>query len=148
MLEEQRCNVSEVTVGAAAASHAAPLDEDELIREHRTQIEDLKRQWEEKLRTAEIEASIERAKLAREKVELAERQADLEARLAEAGLNTKPGASESIELKEDPAAGRWLARLRISRRRRRTIKSRNKESYAASRPSSSSGCPISIESPK
>lgn len=108
VLEEQRCNVGEVTVGAAAL-HAA-LDDDELIREHRTQIEDLKRQWEEKLRSAEIEVSIERAKLAREKAELAERQADLEAKLAEAGLNPKPGIVETADAKKS-GGGRWLARL-------------------------------------
>ncbi|MGC3966261.1 MAG: hypothetical protein QM775_02470 [Pirellulales bacterium] len=56
VLEEQRRNVGEFTVGAAALT--AAIEDDELIQQHRTQIEDLKRQWEEKLCAAEVETSI------------------------------------------------------------------------------------------
>jgi chromosome segregation ATPase len=108
VLEEQRRNVGEFTVGAAALT--AAIEDDELIQQHRSQIEDLKRQWEEKLRAAEVETSIERAKLARERAELGEKQADFEKRLAECGGNLGAVVIETGDAKK-AAGGRWLARL-------------------------------------
>lgn len=111
MLEQQSCNVGDVTVGGAAL--AAALDQDDLIREHRTQIEDLKRQWEEKLRAAEVEISIERAKVARERTILEEKRAEIEAWEARAAKdNAQPGSVDANDPKRKGAGGgRWLARL-------------------------------------
>jgi chromosome segregation ATPase len=54
------------------------IDADEVIAEHRQRIRELEREMEEKLRTAELELSVERAKMARHKMELDELKADLE----------------------------------------------------------------------
>lgn len=56
------------------------LDADEVIAEHRQRIAQLEREIEDKLRAAELELSIERARLAREKASLEELGADLESR--------------------------------------------------------------------
>jgi hypothetical protein len=110
LLDEQSRNVGSVSVGAAA--FAAVLDQDELICEHRIQTEEIKKQWEEKLRAAEVELSIERAKLARERTEMEEKRNDWEkerARIAEQGPTPAPGDKDSG--KKGASGGRWLARL-------------------------------------
>ena len=108
MLEQQSRNVGEVSIGAAAL--AGMLDQDDLIREHREQAETLKKQWEEKLRAAEIEISIERAKIGRERNELAEKQAELQAQLSQKGQDAPAIAVTSNDPKKQ-GGGRWLARL-------------------------------------
>lgn len=108
MLAQQSCNVGEVSIGAAAL--AGMLDQDDLIREHREQAETLKKQWEEKLRAAEIEISIERAKLGRDRNELLEKQAELEAQLSRKGSEPAPAVSATNDPKKT-GGGRWLARL-------------------------------------
>jgi DNA repair exonuclease SbcCD ATPase subunit len=108
MLEQQSRNVGEVSIGAAAL--AGMLDQDDLIREHREQAETLKKQWEEKLRAAEIEISIERAKIGRERNELAEKQAELEAQLNQKGQEPLAVIAPNADPKRT-GGGRWLARL-------------------------------------
>ncbi|MCE9606992.1 MAG: hypothetical protein K8U03_19070 [Planctomycetia bacterium] len=108
VLEQQSCNVGEVSIGAAALS--GMLDQDDLIREHREQAEILKRQWEEKLRAAEIEISIERAKLGRERMELTEKRADIDSQMAKKGAEL-PASSPTVEDPKRTGGGRWLARL-------------------------------------
>lgn len=68
LLQFRNENVTEVVVGAAAIDEI--LNNDEIIQQEREQLERLKKEWKEKVRTAEIEISMERAKLAREKNEL------------------------------------------------------------------------------
>jgi len=110
LLDEQSRNVGAVSVGAAAFS--AALDQDELIQEHRLQTETIKKQWEEKLRVAEVELSIERAKLARERTEMEEKRNEWQterARAAQDGPPPAPGDKDAA--KRGSGGGRWLARL-------------------------------------
>jgi chromosome segregation ATPase len=66
----------------AAEAHNAHiqelLDTDEVIAEHRARAQEFEREMEAKLRAAELEVSVERAKLAREKAELEELRNTLE----------------------------------------------------------------------
>jgi hypothetical protein len=100
-------------VSAAASSSNAQdqqtnelLDADEVIAAHRKRISELEREMEEKLRAAELELSVQRAKIARERVELDELRADLNSQRANMGPDG-PGA---------PGAPRrrWLSKLGLS----------------------------------
>ena len=70
LLQERTENMGTVAVGAAAVGDL--LDKDEIIVQERSRLEELKKEWEAKLRQAEVEISLERAALAREKQILAE----------------------------------------------------------------------------
>jgi chromosome segregation ATPase len=83
------------------------VDSDEVIAEHRQRVRELEREMEEKLRTAELELSVERAKMARQKVELDELKADLEAkRQAYEVTGTAPGQA--------PPKRRWRSKLGLT----------------------------------
>jgi uncharacterized protein YdcH (DUF465 family) len=79
------------------------LAADEFISQERERLSALQIAWEEKLRRAEIEISIERAKLAREKAGQDEQIRDLQGRL-------------ESQNEADPVVtrGRWLARLGLT----------------------------------
>lgn len=70
LLQQRTENVGAVAVGAAAVGEV--LDKDEVIAQERARLEELKKEWEAKLRQAEVEISLERASLARERQILAE----------------------------------------------------------------------------
>jgi hypothetical protein len=84
------------------------LDNDQVIAEHRQRIAELEREMEGKLRAAELELSVERAKIARQKVELDELRADLESQRqlyeSTGGTAAAPGAPRR----------RWLSKLGLS----------------------------------
>ena len=61
---------------------------------------------EEKLRAAEVEVSLERAKIARERAELEERLLSLQNDQAKHQAGVAPGADTA-----KPARGKWLSRL-------------------------------------
>ncbi len=83
------------------------IDADEVIAEHRKRIGELEREMEEKLRTAELEVSVERAKIARQKMELEELRADLESKRQEYEANGgSPGTGTPRR--------RWLSKLGIT----------------------------------
>lgn len=82
------------------------LDSEELITQERERLASLQREWEEKLRKAEIEISIERAKLAREKAQQDEQIRQLEEKLDDA----QPNGNDDGK----PNRGRWLARLGLA----------------------------------
>jgi len=107
LLESQSSQMGGMAVGAAAI--AATLDQDELIQNERRRLAELQVEWEEKLRRAEIDISVERAKMARER-------AALEEQLAEANFQQKSTAAATMPDKPDEkgkkaTGGRWLARL-------------------------------------
>jgi hypothetical protein len=82
------------------------IDGDEVIAQHRQRCQQLERETEDKLRAAELEMSVERAKIARQKVELEELQSNLESQrqLLEANGGTlAPGAPKR----------RWLSKFGI-----------------------------------
>jgi hypothetical protein len=101
------------SVGAVADDKAREqqvcklVDADEVIAEHRKRTADMERDMEEKLRAAELELSVSRAKIARERVELDEMRADLESRRANMvpdGAPSAPGAPKR----------RWLSKLGLN----------------------------------
>ncbi|MEO1496479.1 MAG: hypothetical protein AAFV43_04950 [Planctomycetota bacterium] len=75
LVEEGSPGPDESAVDSAAA---ALLDDDEVIRAERERLASLEDQWQEKLRQAELELSLERAKIARTQNELAEQKLELE----------------------------------------------------------------------
>jgi chromosome segregation ATPase len=108
LLEQQSATVGDVAVGAAAI--AGMFDQDELIREEREKLQQLKSEWEEKLRNAEIEVSMERAKLARDRQELEKRNAELEETMAH---QQRASQHESTDDEGKPVR-RWLSRMGLS----------------------------------
>jgi len=103
LLENQSANLGSVAVGAAALG--AVLDNDAIVKEERENLRRLQRESEEKLRQAEIDLSLERAKLARQR-------AELEEKLRSQGSQEAKGEDDPAAHKpEKPARGRWLSRL-------------------------------------
>lgn len=103
LLDAQSQSVGSVAVGAAALGSI--FDADELITQERHRLAHLQQEWEEKLRAAEIDLSVERAKLARQRAELEEQRRSLE---EAASRVEKP----PVETAEQPTnRGRWLTRL-------------------------------------
>ena len=107
LLEEQSGTRGDgVAVGAAAI--AEMLDADELVQQERERLQALQQQWEEKFRESEIEASLERAKLSRERLELARKNSELEERLE----HLRREARQAEET--GPSSRRWLAKLGLA----------------------------------
>lgn len=97
IVEQQSDTRQGVAIGAAA--FAQTFDNDELIQMERQKLKEIQREWEEKLRQAEIDLSMERAKLARERSQL------------EAELNAKPDGPSLREYPVQPKKHQWLEHL-------------------------------------
>jgi len=80
------------------------VDADEVIQQHRARIAKLEQEMEEKLRAAELELSVERAKIAREKAQLDDLRAELESQRHH-GEPAAPG---------QPPKRRWLSKLGLA----------------------------------
>ncbi|MEN6405690.1 MAG: hypothetical protein ABFC77_04375, partial [Thermoguttaceae bacterium] len=78
------------------------VNSDAVIRQEREQLKRLQAEWREKLRQAEVDLALERAKIARQRAELEE------SRPAE----KSPAASSANT--ESSRHGRWLARLGLT----------------------------------
>jgi DNA repair exonuclease SbcCD ATPase subunit len=95
--------------GESSISHTAAvanlLDSDEIVRQEREKLKQLQVEWRQKIGEAEIEISVQRAKLARDRAEIDEKlrqfQIDQDNR----------GPSENSSDTGKPTRGRWLARL-------------------------------------
>ncbi len=96
-----------IAIGAAAI--AGMIDEDQLVVQERERLQMLQAEWEEKFRQGEIQASLERAKLSRERLELANTKADLEEQL-------EHFRRESRQRQENDSGStrKWLAKLGLS----------------------------------
>lgn len=103
LLEDQSSNLGSMAVGAAALGEI--LDNDAIVLEERKNLKALQEECREKLRKAEIDISLERAKIARERAQIDEKLRMLEMQGGSSG-----GSDESPESKQPPR-GRWLARL-------------------------------------
>ncbi len=103
LLDEQSANVDSMAVGASAVAEI--LDKEEVIQQERQNLQTLQDEWRDKLRQAEVEISVQRAKLARQQAELEERARHIEAQSREASTD-ETGAG-----KDKPTRGRWLRRL-------------------------------------
>lgn len=107
LLEQQAATAGDgMAVGAAAI--AQMMDEDELVREERQRLQDLQQEWEAKFREAEVAASLERAKLSRERQELAQKMAELDDQLAQA-----KAANREVTAEGPQRARRWMTALGI-----------------------------------
>jgi hypothetical protein len=107
LLEQQSGTFGGVAVGAAAI--AEMIDADELVREERTRLQELQKEWEAKQRQAEIDVSLERARIARERQELEKKHALLDEQLRE--------SQSRLDVEPDrPKPRRWLAELGLSKK--------------------------------
>ena len=87
-------------------SPVSPLSDDERLETERQRLATLEGEWEEKLRAAELELSVERAKIAREQAELAELRIEVEAQ-RKANTATSGGGEEEGK----PAGRNWFNKL-------------------------------------
>lgn len=90
------------TVVETAASEITHLDKDELVQAERAKLEALQRELHEKLRTAELEMSVQRATLARKESELQQKLQAAQQAQAEAPLGS-----------DGKPKRRWLSALGI-----------------------------------
>jgi hypothetical protein len=108
LLENQSKNIGAVAVGAAAFGEI--LDKDQIIQEERASLTQLKEELRRKLSAAEIDISVERAKIARERVELEEKMR----MMAQRETREKDGEKGGGQDRDKPVRGRWLSRLGLS----------------------------------
>jgi hypothetical protein len=99
-----------LAVGAAAIAEI--VDADELIQEERERLQMLQTEWEEKFREGEIQASLERAKLSRERKALANKQAALEQELERVRRQTR--LSEEYPDSGSAPSRRWMVKLGLN----------------------------------
>lgn len=97
-------------VGASAIAEI--LDQDELIRAERDSLKRIQEEWREKLCQAEIDLSVERARVARERTELEQQLLSFEAQRAEHGISQEGEAHSKKSQKS--SRGRWLAKLGLN----------------------------------
>lgn len=109
LLEQQSESRQESGVAFGAAAIAEMMDADELVKEERERLRQLQAEWQEKFREGEIAASLERAKLSRERQELAKRQSELEDLLEQARRENR-----EAEATEGGSSRRWLVKLGLS----------------------------------
>lgn len=110
MLLDQQSETREGGIAIGAAAIASMVDSDELVAQERQRLQTLQDQWEAKFRQSEIEASLERAKLSRERRELAKRTESLEEELE----HLRRAARMNIEPNESGTSRRWLAKLGLA----------------------------------
>ncbi len=98
IIEQQSDTRQGVAIGAAAFAQA--FDNDEVIQQERQKLKQIQHEWEDKLRQAEIDVSLERAKLARERSLL---ETELE--------STKREKSATEQQPEKTKKRKWLEHL-------------------------------------
>ena len=102
LIEQQSIAHDGMSIGVAAV--AEMIESDALIISERLRLKELRDDWEQKQRQAEIEMSLERAKLARERLEIQEKIQRYEE-------NNSSQAEEEPSSGKTRTRGRWLARL-------------------------------------
>jgi hypothetical protein len=86
------------------------LNGDTVVQEERERLKRLQEEWRDKLRQAEVEIALERAKIARQRAEMESKQHGTE------DTATKPAESTDASGKTERSSlhGRWLARLGLT----------------------------------
>ncbi|WP_404310055.1 hypothetical protein [Neorhodopirellula lusitana] len=107
MLLQNQSGTRDGGIAIGAAAIASLVDSDELVMEERERLQQLKNDWEDKFRQAEIEASLERAKLSRERQELAKRTQQLEEKIEDLQREKRDNPTPA------KTGRRWLAELGI-----------------------------------
>jgi chromosome segregation ATPase len=93
-----------------SAAEAEVLDQDAVVQQERQRLVDLQKEWQDKLRQAEVDISVQRARLARERSEVEERLRVFEAeKTALAGQ--QPGGQSAADDASKKPGRRWLTRL-------------------------------------
>lgn len=108
-MRPQAADAADTAFGAAAISQL--LDSDELIKQQREALERMTQELQEKLRQAEIDTSLERAKLARERAELQEQLQQLEEERQKL-LDNPNRSSDQIK---SPGRRNWLDHLGLNK---------------------------------
>lgn len=106
-LLEQQSESRDAGVSIGAAGIASLIESDELIRQERERLQQLQVEWEEKFRQSEIEASLERARLSRERRELVDKHNQLDNELESLRL-------KKLQVSEKGEPRRWLSQLGLS----------------------------------
>lgn len=107
LIEQQSDAREGMAVGAAAVAQL--IESDELVQQEREKLRAIQKSWDEKFRQAEIDLSMERAKLARERSQLEEQKHKLEQALQ---LANAAAADVDHSGRPTDARGRkWLSRL-------------------------------------
>lgn len=109
LLENQASSIGQFAVGAAA--FAGMLDKDEVVRQERLSLQKMQESLHEQLKKAEIDISMERARIARDRAELDEKLHALQREQAQRA-SSDPGSGGDSGKK--PPRGRWLSRLGLS----------------------------------
>lgn len=96
---------------AAQSAVVEAMDHDEIIQQERQRLKELQDEWQEKLRQAEVDISVHRARIARERAELDERIRTFEA--MKASHESQRGSSEPQETGKRPSkpTRNWLSRM-------------------------------------
>lgn len=94
----------------AGADLSRQLESDSLIVEERRKLQAARQEWEEKLRRAEVELSMERAKLARDRRALEQKSEELEERLSLLESQARDGRGKDAKEEDEPKR-RWLKHL-------------------------------------
>lgn len=102
-LLEQNANALPAATGDPAAI-AELLNGDEIIRQEREKLQQAQAEWREKIGQAEVDISVQRAKIARDRSELEGKNRQYQAEQERRANEETGGAGK-------PAGGRWLARL-------------------------------------
>ena len=102
LIEHQSIAQDGMSIGVAAV--AQMIESDSLIVAERLRLKELRADWEQKQRQAEIEMSMERAKLARERLEIQEKTQRYED-------NNPPQTEAEAQTGKTRTRGNWLARL-------------------------------------
>ena len=102
LIEHQSIAHDGMSIGVAAV--AQMIESDSLIVAERLRLKELRAEWEQKQRQAEIEMSMERAKLARERLEIQEKTQRYED-------NNPPQTEAEKETGKTRSRGNWLTRL-------------------------------------
>ena len=105
-IEQQSCDLPTHEVADRKTAIAALFDQDACIQQERESLKRIQQEWRDKLRQAEIEISVERARIAREQIELETRISTFESERQQAVVNISHEHSET--------GRRWLAKLGLS----------------------------------
>jgi len=106
LVEQQSISQNGFAIGAAAVADI--VEADDIIIAERMKLREMQHEWEQKQRQSEIEMSLERAKLARERLELQDKLRELQQLQKGCGSNEGNASAEKSPTKQ---RGNWFARL-------------------------------------
>jgi hypothetical protein len=105
-LQSQLRKQQEGCAEAVAGEAPSLIETDDVVREERERLRQLRSEWEEKFREGEIAASLERAKLSRERRQLMLRNQEIEEQLSHLRRQVEEDRKAGVA-----GARRWLAKL-------------------------------------